>query len=90
MIILAVITLILTYVFSFLLVHLVKLARIGLKSLTPEEDAKEEKKDEPTRKNNQVQPVYYIVEKKKKRKTQREYSEPRKINFEDGSPCNKD
>lgn len=83
MIFLAVFSLILTFIFSFLIVHLVKLARIGLRSMKPPEEEKEEKKDEPQQKKNQVQPVYYIVEKKKKRKVQNEYSQPRKINFQD-------
>lgn len=58
----------------FVLVHILKLARIGYrtraKKLPPEEPKKEEK----------TEPVYYIVERKKKR-AKAEYSEPKRIHF---------
>ncbi len=57
--------------FCLAIVHLVKLAKIGLRSRKAP-PPKEEKKPE--------EPVYYIVERKKKR-TKPEYSEPRRISF---------
>lgn len=65
--------LILTFAACFALVHLIKLAFVGFKSLKrkkePQPEPKPEKKSEP---------VYYIVEKKRARKS---YSQPREIQF---------
>ena len=70
----------LTFLFCFILVHLiklvatVKLAWLGITSLKkPTEPAAEEK---PTPK---TEPVYYIVEKKRARKAN--YSEPKQFEF---------
>ena len=64
----------LTFLFCFILVHLVKLAYLGILSLKkpPEPEKKPEKKPEP---------VYYIVERKRARKSS--YSEPKEIQFKD-------
>ena len=67
----------LTFVVCFILVHIIKLAYIGLISLKrkpepPKAEPKPEKKSEP-------EPVYYIVEKKRSRKSS--YSTPREIEF---------
>lgn len=62
----------LTFLFCFILVHLIKLAYIGIKSLKKPTVA-EEKKPAP-----KPEPVYYIVEKKRSKKT---YSDPKEIKF---------
>lgn len=63
-------------ILSVIVVHGIKLAIIGYrtlgKKLPPEPPKREEKKPEP---------VYFLVERKKKRAKQ-EYSEPRKIEFQ--------
>lgn len=60
----------LTFLFCFILVHLVKLAYLGIRSVKkPEEEKKPEPKSEP---------VYYIVEKKR---TKKHYSDPQEIEF---------
>ena len=65
----------LTYLFCFILVHVVKLAYIGIKSLKkPAPPPAEEKKPTP-----KPEPVYYIVEKKRAKKST--YSEPKEIKF---------
>ena len=61
-----------TFLFCFILVHLIKLAYIGIKSLKKPAVA-EEKKPAP-----KPEPVYYIVEKKRSKKT---YSDPKEIKF---------
>lgn len=63
----------LTFLFCFILVHLIKLAYIGIKSLK-KQPQKEEKKPTP-----KPEPVYYIVEKKRARKAN--YSQPKEIEF---------
>ena len=62
----------LTFLFCFILVHLIKLAYIGIKSLKKPAVA-EEKKPAP-----KPEPVYYIGEKKRSKKT---YSDPKEIKF---------
>ena len=62
----------LTFLFCFILVHLIKLAYIGIKSLKKPAVA-EEKQPAP-----KPEPVYYIVEKKRSKKT---YSDPKEIKF---------
>lgn len=62
----------LTFLFCFILVHLIKLAYIGIKSLKKPAVA-EEKRPAP-----KPEPVYYIVEKKRSKKT---YSDPKEIKF---------
>ncbi len=65
----------LTFVICFILVHLIKLAHMGLKSVKKKpEPPPAEKKPEP-----KPEPVYYIVEKKRSRKAS--YSEPKEIKF---------
>ena len=64
----------LTYLFCFILVHLVKLAYLGIKSLKKPAPQPEEKKPTP-----KPEPVYYIVEKKRAKKST--YSEPKEIKF---------
>ena len=68
----------LTFLVCFILVHLIKLAYIGLKSTRkkPEPPPKAEK---PAPKPAPPEPVYYIVEKKRSRKST--YSEPKEIKF---------
>lgn len=65
----------LTFAACFILVHLVRLAYIGLKSIRKKPEPPE-KKPEPAPK---AQPVYYIVEKKRAKKSS--YSEPKEIEF---------
>lgn len=61
----------LTFLFCFILVHLIKLAIIGIRSL--KKPPQEEKKPAP-----KPEPVYYIVEKKRAKKS---YSAPKEIQF---------
>lgn len=67
----------LLFICCFVLVHLVKLAQIGLKSLNPP-PKEEEKTEEKPKKEEAPKPVYYIVEKKR---AKRNYSKPREIEF---------
>ena len=67
----------LTFLSCFILVHVIKLAYIGLKSVRkkPEPPPKPEKpKPEP-----KPEPVYYIVERKRSKKSS--YSNPKEIEF---------
>ena len=66
----------LTFLFCFILVHLIKLAYIGLLSTKkkPEPPPKEKPPAPP-----KPEPVYYIVEKKRSKKSS--YSEPKEIKF---------
>ena len=68
----------LTFIICFILVHVIKLAYIGLKSLKkkPEPPPPQPKKEKPEPK---PEPIYYIVEKKRSRKSS--YSEPKEIKF---------
>ncbi|MDE6868627.1 MAG: hypothetical protein K2J83_05770 [Clostridia bacterium] len=69
----------LTFVICFILVHVVKLAYIGLKSVRKKPEAPKEK-PAPEPKPKKPEPVYYIVEKKKAKKS---YSAPKEIQFKD-------
>ena len=74
---LGILYLFLTFVISFILVHLIKLAYIGLMSLKKKpEPPPQPKREKPEPK---PEPVYYIVEKKRSRKSS--YSEPKEIKF---------
>lgn len=64
----------LTFIFCFILVHVIKLAYMGILSL--KKPVEEQKKPTPPQKS---EPVYYIVEKKRARKAT--YSEPKEIKF---------
>ena len=65
----------LTFVICFILVHIIKLAYIGLKSTKKKpEPVKEKEKPAP-----KPEPVYYIVEKKRNKKSS--YSAPKEIEF---------
>ncbi len=64
----------LTFAVCFILVHLIKLAYIGLISVKKKPEPPEEK-PQPQPK---PEPVYYIVEKKRAKKT---YSNPKEIQF---------
>lgn len=66
----------LTFAACFILVHLIRFAYIGIKSIRKKPDPPAEKKTEPAPK---TQPVYYIVEKKRAKKSS--YSEPKEIEF---------
>lgn len=61
----------LTFLFCFILVHLIKLAYLGIISL--KKPPEPEKRPEP-----KPEPVYYIVEKKR---TKKSYSNPKEIEF---------
>lgn len=61
----------LTFLICFILVHLIKLAYLGIKSLKKPQEV--EKKPEP-----KPEPVYYIVERKR---TKKSYSNPKEIEF---------
>lgn len=66
---------VLLFLLCFILVHAIKLARIGyrtlVKKLPPQKPPKPQKQEEP---------VYFLVERKKKR-SKPEYSEPKRIQF---------
>ena len=67
----------LTFIVCFILVHIIKLAYIGLISVRKKpEPPPEPKQEKPQPK---PEPVYYIVEKKRARKST--YSEPKEIKF---------
>ena len=66
----------LTFVVCFILVHIIKLAYIGFKSLRKKPEPPPAPKEKPQPK---PEPVYYIVEKKRARKST--YSEPKEIQF---------
>ena len=62
----------LTFLFCFILVHVIKLAYLGFQSLKkPAEKPKPVDKKAP-------EPVYYIVERKR---TKKSYSDPKEIKF---------
>ncbi len=64
----------LTFLLCFILVHLIKLAYLGILSLkSPPPTPKKEEKPTP-----KPEPVYYIVEKKR---TKKAYSDPKEIQF---------
>ena len=76
----------------FAVVHVVKLAWIGLKSVrgkqqdAPEDDNGNERDKKPKKNaepDKRPEPVYYIVEKKRSR-SRANYSPPREIKFKDG------
>ena len=67
----------LTFVVCFILVHLIKLAYIGLKSVRKKPEPPPEPK--PEKPEPKPEPVYYIVEKKRTKKST--YSEPKEIKF---------
>ena len=64
----------LTFLVCFILVAVIKLARLGISTLR-KPPAVEEKKPTPPK----TEPVYYIVEKKRAKKAN--YSEPKEIQF---------
>lgn len=67
----------LTFIVCFILVHLIKLAYIGLLSTRKKEPPPEPKPVEKPQ--PKPEPVYYIVEKKRAKKST--YSEPKEIKF---------
>lgn len=78
MAILGLVYLVVIFIVCFAVVHILKLASVGLKSLKPRTDEKPpEKEQKPAPKS---QPVYYIVEKKR---AKRSYGQPREISFKD-------
>lgn len=64
----------LTFLFCFILVHVVRLAYLGFLGLRKKEEKPPEDKAAPPK----TEPVYYIVEKKRAKKS---YSSPREIQF---------
>lgn len=64
--------LLLTFLFCFILVHLIKLAYLGVTYI--KKPPKTEEKPTPKK-----EPVYYIVEKKRAKKAN--YSDPKEIEF---------
>ena len=69
----------LTFIVCFILVHVIKLAYIGLLSLKKKPEPPKEKEKEKEKPAPKPQPVYYIVEKKRTKKTV--YSNPKEIEF---------
>ena len=73
--------LIMLFIFSFLLVHLLLFAKAGWEAKRQKkEPPRQEEKPAPPEKK-QPEPIYYIVEKKKKR-PKSAYSPPREIHFQ--------
>jgi uncharacterized protein (DUF58 family) len=81
-------SILLLFVLCFLLVHTVRLARLGLKYRAEREEADDEEKSEEKKTEKQEkqapaenpqEPIYYIVERKKR--TRASYSEPKQIRF---------
>ena len=72
------------FLFCFIVVHFLLLAKIGWQaSLNAEKTKTEEQKQEtPAPKNKEREPIYYIVEKKRaKPKARTIYSEPKEFRF---------
>lgn len=70
----------LTFAVCFILVHLIKLAYLGLMSIKKKPEPPKEVKPEPKpERRSEPEPVYYIVEKKRSRKSS--YSAPQEIEF---------
>lgn len=67
----------LTFLFCFILVHVIKLAYIGFKSTRKKEELPP-KEETPPPEPKKPEPVYYIVEKRKAKKS---YSKPKEIEF---------
>lgn len=70
-------SLILLFALCFLLIHTIKLIKLGWQTQRkqpPVKEKAEEKAPAPTQ-----EPVYYIVE--RKRRTKSSYGEPKRINF---------
>ena len=67
----------LTFIVCFILVHIIKLAYIGLLSVRKKPEPPPEPK--PEKPQPKPEPVYYIVEKKRAKKST--YSEPKEIKF---------
>lgn len=68
----------LTFIICFILVHVIKLAYIGL-LITRKKPQPAQPKEEKPQPPPKPEPVYYIVEKKRSKKTS--YSEPKEIKF---------
>ncbi len=66
---------VLALIIVIIVVHGIKLARIGYRSL-----GKKLPPEPPPKEKNEPEPVYFLVERKKKR-VRSEYSEPKRINF---------
>lgn len=66
---------VLVLIIVIIVVHGIKLARIGYRSL-----GKKLPPEPPPKEKNEPEPVYFLVERKKKR-VRPEYSEPKRINF---------
>ena len=66
---------VLVLIIVIIVVHGIKLARIGYRSL-----GKKLPPEPPPKEKNEREPVYFLVERKKKR-VRSEYSEPKRINF---------
>ncbi len=66
---------VLTFLICIVVVHVLRLARIGYRTR-----AKKLPPEEPKPSPPEPEPVYYIVEKKKKR-AKAEYSDPKRISF---------
>ena len=69
----------LTFIVCFILVHIIKLAYIGLLSVRKKPEPPAAPKQEKPQPQPKPEPVYYIVEKKRARKST--YSEPKEIKF---------
>ena len=67
----------LTFVVCFILVHIIKLAYIGLMSVRKKPEPPPAPK--PVKPQPKPEPIYYIVEKKRAKKST--YSEPKEIKF---------
>ena len=65
---------VLVLIIVIIVVHGIKLARIGYRSL-----GKKLPPEPPPKEKNEPEPVYFLVERKKKR-VRSEYSEPKRIN----------
>ena len=65
------------FAICFFIVHLLRLALYGYRTVRKKPSGKEEKPEKPEKAS---EPVYYIVERKKKR-PKSEYSDPKRITF---------
>ena len=71
-------SLIVLFSLCFLLIHTVKLIKIGWLAQKKEKPPEKKEEKAPAQPNTQ-EPVYYIVE--RKRRTKSSYGEPKRINF---------
>ncbi len=72
-------SLILLFALCFLLIHTIKLIKLGWLSQRKREETQKKEEEKAPAQSSAQEPVYYIVE--RKRRTKSSYSEPKRIRF---------